>query len=68
MKKARQWMTPDPTTVPAHATAREAARTMFAGGFHHLPVVDDANRPLGVVGLRAVSGRTHPSEGGHHHE
>jgi CBS domain-containing protein len=28
---------------------------MLRGGFHHLPVVED-ERPIGVVGLRAVIG------------
>lgn len=57
--RVRQWMTDDPKTVPADATATEAARTMVAGGFHHLPVVAEGNRPIGVLGLRAVGGIIH---------
>jgi CBS domain-containing protein len=57
--RVRQWMSGDAATVTADATTDEAARTMIAGGFHHLPVVDAENRPLGVVGFRAVSGTLH---------
>ena len=53
--RVRDWMSPTPVTAEPELPADEAARLMLAGGFHHLPVTED-NRPVGVVGLRAVVG------------
>jgi CBS domain-containing protein len=53
--RIREWMTSEPTAAPSDTPASEAARLMLGGGFHHLPVVED-ERPVGVVGLRAVIG------------
>jgi CBS domain-containing protein len=51
--RVREWMTEEPVVVDAGLPAEEAVRLMAAGGFHHLPVVD-GERPVGVVGLRAL--------------
>ena len=40
-------MTTSPTVIPSTTNIRDAARSMIAGRFHHLPVVDDA----GLVGM-----------------
>jgi CBS domain-containing protein len=40
-------MTTSPTVIPTTTTIRDAARSMIAGHFRHLPVVDDA----GLVGM-----------------
>jgi CBS domain-containing protein len=53
--RVREWMTAEPVTAPRNMPVDEAAHAMLAGGFHHLPVVED-ERPVGVVGLRAVVG------------
>ena len=53
--RVRDWMSPAPVTAEPELPADEAARLMLNGGFHHLPVTED-NRPVGVVGLRAVVG------------
>jgi CBS domain-containing protein len=53
--RVRDWMTAEPVTAPRDMPVDEAAHAMLAGGFHHLPVVED-ERPVGVVGLRAVVG------------
>lgn len=53
--RVREWMTAEPVTASPEMPAEDAAHAMLAGGFHHLPVVED-ERPLGVVGLRAVVG------------
>jgi CBS domain-containing protein len=55
--RVREWMSADPVTAFPDTPAEEAAHAMLAGGFHHLPVVED-ERPVGVVGLRAVVGFT----------
>jgi CBS domain-containing protein len=53
--RVRHWMTPDPATAQPDLPASEAARLMLSGRFHHLPVAEDG-RPVGVLGLRAVTG------------
>ncbi len=53
--RVREWMTAEPVTALHDMPADDAAHAMLAGGFHHLPVVED-ERPVGVVGLRAVVG------------
>jgi CBS domain-containing protein len=53
--RVREWMSEAPVTAPPALSADEAARLMVDGGFHHLPVIED-ERPVGVVGLRAVIG------------
>ena len=53
--RVRGWMTAEPATASPDMPVEEAAHAMLAGGFHHLPVVQDG-RPVGVVGLRAVVG------------
>ena len=47
------WMTSDPDTATPDVEADDAAQTMLAGGFRHLPVVE-GNRICGVVSLRDV--------------
>jgi CBS domain-containing protein len=49
-----EWMTSDPTTVPADTQVDEALRTMLDRGFRHLPVVE-GERVVGVVSMRDLS-------------
>jgi sulfide:quinone oxidoreductase len=49
--RAREWMTAEPRTVPPGTSLEEARLIMGEYGFHHLPVVDGEDRPLGVVHL-----------------
>jgi CBS domain-containing protein len=53
--RIREWMTSEPSAAASDTPAADAARIMLRGGFHHLPVVE-GERPVGVVGLRAVIG------------
>ena len=53
--RVREWMSAAPVSAAPDLPADEAARLMVKGGFHHLPVTED-ERPVGVVGLRAVVG------------
>jgi CBS domain-containing protein len=53
--RIREWMSRAPVTGSPDLPAEEAARLMLNGGFHHLPVTE-GGRPVGVVGLRAVTG------------
>ncbi|HZS24393.1 MAG TPA: CBS domain-containing protein [Gaiellaceae bacterium] len=46
------WMTRDPETVESEESTRQAASIMIHGGFRHLPVVDGAGKPVGIVSIR----------------
>jgi CBS domain-containing protein len=46
------WMTRGPETIGPSDSTGYAASVMIHGGFRHLPVVDDAGRPLGIVSIR----------------
>jgi len=48
-----RWMTPDPTTASPDSDSEEAAQTMLANGFRHLPVVE-GTEVTGIVSLRDV--------------
>lgn len=50
----RDVMTKNPATLPAGATVGEAISTMAQGGYRHLPVVDAANKPTGVVAVHGI--------------
>lgn len=47
-------MTPDPVTVQPRDPIKLAVRRMEAGGHRHLPVVDEANRPVGILSVKRV--------------
>ena len=55
--RVREWMTPDPRVADRETPAEEAALMMVEQGCHHLPVVQ-GERPVGVVGMRAVVAET----------
>jgi CBS domain-containing protein len=59
--RVRQWMTPDPITVPPDMGLDDAAKIMLDNGFRHLPVMD-GDTVLGVASLRRVlGGRRRPA-------
>lgn len=47
-------MTPEPETLSVRATVAYVLNKMAVGGFRHVPVVDDEQRPKGVVSVRDV--------------
>lgn len=47
-------MTTDPVRVRAKDSVRVAMQRMELGGYRHLPVVDDKDRPTGVLSARRV--------------
>ncbi|WP_020469867.1 CBS domain-containing protein [Zavarzinella formosa] len=47
-------MTPQPETVNPRDSVRAAVRRMKSGGHRHLPVVDDDNRPVGMVSAKRI--------------
>ena len=51
--RVREWMTVDPVVASGSTSAGEAARTMVAHGFRHLPIVE-RGETVGIVSLRDV--------------
>lgn len=47
-------MTPDPVVVHPKEPVGAAVRRMEEGGYRHLPVVDHAHRPLGVLSVKRI--------------
>jgi CBS domain-containing protein len=47
-------MTPEPVIVSPKESIGAAVRRMEEGGFRHLPVVDQAGRPLGVLSVKRI--------------
>jgi CBS domain-containing protein len=52
--RVREWMTPDPVTLPQTASPREAAEIMLDRRFRHIPVVE-GDRAIGIVSIRDVA-------------
>jgi CBS domain-containing protein len=53
-KPVREFMSSKPATLPNSATVGDAIRVMSEGGYRHLPVVDEAGRPHGVVAVHGI--------------
>ena len=47
-------MTPEPEALSPDDRVQYALNKMTVGGFRHIPLVDDDNRPVGVVSMRNV--------------
>jgi CBS domain-containing protein len=47
-------MTADPVTVAPKDSVNTALARMQAGGYRHLPVVDEAGRPVGVLSAKRI--------------
>jgi CBS domain-containing protein len=47
-------MARDPAALHESDTMAAAIRRMSEGGYRHLPVVDDAGRPLGLLKVRGI--------------
>lgn len=47
-------MSRDPATVFANDSVRRAMIRMQRGGFRHLPVVDEAGRPVGILSIKRL--------------
>jgi CBS domain-containing protein len=47
-------MTPDPVVVELKDSINTALRLMEEGGYRHLPVVDSAGRPRGVLSVKRI--------------
>jgi CBS domain-containing protein len=52
--KISDYMTPDPQVIAMTTTMAYALNLMSQGGFRHLPIVDDANIPLGLISVKDI--------------
>src|SRR5918912_3868406 len=52
--RVREWMTPDPVTLPPSASPKDAAELMLERRFRHVPVVE-GDRAIGIVSIRDVA-------------
>lgn len=50
----REMMSSPPATIPTTATVGDAIRVMAEGGYRHLPIVDEAGHPKGVVAVHGI--------------
>lgn len=49
-----EFMTADPIALAAHLPIAQALHEMSVHGFRHLPLVDEAHRPEGIISFRDV--------------
>ena len=49
-----QFMTKHPQSLPLNARIAFAVRMMDLGGYRHIPVVDESNKPVGVISARDI--------------
>lgn len=47
-------MTIDPVTITLKDVVRTAIKRMEKGGYRHLPVIDDGNRPVGLLSAHQI--------------
>jgi hypothetical protein len=47
-------MTARPATLPQSSTVGAAIETMVAGGYRHLPIVDEHGTPISVAAVRGL--------------
>ena len=50
----RDLMTPDPEALTPDTPILYALNKMSVGGFRHVPLVDDAHRPVGIVSVKDI--------------
>jgi CBS domain-containing protein len=50
----KECMTPHPVTVQLKESVGTALRRMQEGGYRHLPVVDEAGRPVGMLSVKRL--------------
>jgi CBS domain-containing protein len=52
--KVKDIMTPNPETFREDDTIGFAMKAMTAGGYRHVPIVDNENIPVGIVSVRDI--------------
>ncbi|HEY6191863.1 MAG TPA: CBS domain-containing protein [Bacteroidota bacterium] len=54
--KVQEFMTPDPVTLQPEDSVAFVLNAMHVGGYRHVPIVDERNRPLAVVSVKDIIG------------
>ena len=49
-----KFMTPDPQTLSFDDTLDVAMLNMVEGDYRHIPIVDEHNRPVGIISMRCI--------------
>ncbi len=49
-----EFMTPSPVTVTKQDSIAYALHAMDLGGYRHMPIVDEAGHPVGVISVRDI--------------
>lgn len=47
-------MTPSPVVVSPNDSISSAIRKMQEGGYRHLPVLDNQNKPMGILSVKRI--------------
>lgn len=53
-RTVRELMTPDPEVLQPDDPIVYALHRMAVGGFRHVPLVDDAGRPVGILSVKEI--------------
>jgi CBS domain-containing protein len=53
-RPVREIMSSPPATVPCNATVGDAIRSMAQGAYRHLPIVDQNQKPTGVLAVYGI--------------
>ena len=53
-ERVRDYMTADPETLHPEDRIAWALKLMHVGGYRHVPLTDDAGRPVGVVSIKDI--------------
>lgn len=49
-----EFMTPAPVTISGKDSIAYALQAMDLGGYRHMPIVDEQNRPTGIISIRDI--------------
>jgi CBS domain-containing protein len=50
----RNFMSSPPATIASSATVSDAIHVMAQGGYRHLPIVENENKPTGVLAVHGI--------------
>lgn len=53
-ERVSDYMTPDPETLHPEDRIAWALKLMHVGGYRHVPLTDEAGRPVGVVSIKDI--------------
>jgi CBS domain-containing protein len=53
-ERVSEYMTPDPETLRPEDRIAWALKLMHVGGYRHVPLTDEAGRPVGVISVKDI--------------